>query len=262
MSGHPEDTHRQGNRIRTSVRVELEDQGRKFTCGAQNLSRSGVLVVGEVPVHPGDTLDLLLHAPAGNLTVGLRARVIRCQPIAEGQGLGIALEFVDMDESRRDALEALLARLLEAPPMGSFDGLKPGSSPLEIKAALESIPLPQRIALASRTGLKEREYLRLDTHPAVLEALAHNPNLAVVEARALAGSTFLMSGTLDSLANNSRFKDDEELRMAIAVHPRVSVSTAEKVTASLNVAQLKKLLAKPGLNQILREKLFRRTTPR
>jgi hypothetical protein len=104
--------------------------------------------------------------------------------------------------------------------------------------------------------------LRFDTHPAVLEALAHNPNLGVVEARALAGSTYLMSGTLDSLANNPRFKDDEELRMAIAVHPRVSISTAEKVTASFNVPQIKKLLAKPGLNQILREKLFRRTTQR
>jgi hypothetical protein len=114
--------------------------------------------------------------------------------------------------------------------------------------------------LSSRAGPKEREFLRSDTHPAVLEALARNPNLSVAEARALAASLNLMSGTLDSLANDPRFKGDEELRMAVAIHPRVSLFTAERVTADFKVPQIKKLLAKPGLNQFLREKLFRRTT--
>ena len=63
-------------------------------------------------------------------------------------------------------------------------------------------------------------------------------------------------------ANDPRFRQDEELRMAVAVHPRVSLSTAEKVTADFKVPQIKKLLAKPGLSQVLREKLFRRTTQR
>jgi hypothetical protein len=40
--------------------------------------------------------------------------------------------------------------------------------------------------------------------------------------------------------------------MAVAVHPRVSLATAEKVTADFKAPQLKKLLAKPGLNQSLR----------
>jgi hypothetical protein len=102
----------------------------------------------------------------------------------------------------------------------------------------------------------------MDTSPAVLEALAHNPHIGVAEARALAGSTFLMPGTLDSLANNYRFKDDEDLCVIIAAHPRVSLLTAEKVTASLKLPQLKKLLAKPGLNQVLREKLVRMTKQR
>ena len=262
MSGHPEDSHRQGYRFRTGVHGEIQDNGRKFACEAQNVSRSGVLLVGNLSELSADTVDFVLNAPTGSLSIRLRGRVIRTQPNAEGGGVSIALEFVDMDDSRRDALEVLLARLLEAPTAGGLEGLKPGATPQEIKATLEGIPLPQRIALSSRTGLKDREYLRLDTNPAVLEALAHNPNLGVVEARALAGSSFLMSGTLDSLANNPRFKDDEELRMAIAVHPRVSISTAERVTTSFKVPQIKKLLAKPGLNQILREKLFRRTTQR
>jgi len=262
MSGHPEDSHRQGYRFRTGVPAELQDNGKTITCEAQNISRSGVLLIGNLPTPSADTVDFALKAPTGSLTVRLRGRVIRSQPSAEGGDLSIALEFVDMDDSRRDALEVLLARILEAPTTGPFDGLKPGAAPQEIRHALEAIPLPQRIALSSRAGLKDREYLRLDTNPAVLEALAHNPSLSVVEARALVASAYLMPGTLDSLASNARFKEDEELRMAVAVHPRVSVATAERCTAGFKLPQLKKLLAKPGLNQILREKLFRRTTQR
>jgi hypothetical protein len=124
---------------------------------------------------------------------------------------------------------------------------------------VEAIPLPQRIALSARAKVKEREYLRSDTHPAVLEALVRNPGLTVAEARSIATSPYLAPGTLDALANDSRFREDEELRIAIASHARVSMGTAEKVTASFNVPQIKKLLAKPGLQQALREKLFRKT---
>jgi hypothetical protein len=50
MSGHPEDSHRQGYRFRTGVHAEILENGRTFACEAQNLSRSGVLLVGEVPL--------------------------------------------------------------------------------------------------------------------------------------------------------------------------------------------------------------------
>lgn len=202
-------------------------------------------------------MDLIL--PMRGLKVRLSGRVIRVEPAPDRGGLRIALAFVDMDDSRRDAIEVLVARLLEAPAAGPFDHLKPGAPPREVKKALESIPLPQRIALSSRAGLKEREFLRLDTQPAVLDTLVRNPGLSVEEARALATSAYLMGGTLDALANDLRFKDDEALRMAVAIHPRVSIATAERATADFKVPQIKKLLAKPGLNQILREKLFRRT---
>jgi len=263
MGGNPDTPSRQGYRFRIGVAAEVQAGGSAVSCEAQNLSRSGVLLAGKFPASPGETLEITLKPPTGNLTVFLTGRVIRVEPAPEHGGVTVAIEFVNMDDARRDALDVLLARLLEAPPAGtSFESLKPGSPPLEIKRALEGIPLPQRIALATRAGAKEREFLRLDTNPAVLEALVRNSGLTVAEARLVATSVYLMSGTLDALANDGRFKDDEELRMVIATHPRVSMTTAEKVTANFKLEQLKKLLAKPGLNQLLREKLFRRTTQR
>jgi hypothetical protein len=173
----------------------------------------------------------------------------------------LAIEFVDLDEAQRDDLEILLARLLESdPPASPLDALKPGVSPLEIKKALESIPLPQRLSLATRAPLREREFLRLDTNAAVLDALVRNPNLVLAEARTIAASPFLSSPSIDALAADPRFGADEELVLALAVHPRIALPTAEKLTAPFKPPQLRRLLAKPGLNPSLRDRLLKRLT--
>jgi len=262
MGGQPTDSHRHGYRFHTEVLAELTIDGQAIACEAANISRSGALLVGEFPAPTAETVELSLRAPAGSLTVHLTGRVTRVQPNPDGAGLHLALEFIELDDSRRDAIEVLLARILEAPSAGTLELLKPGAPPQEIRKALEAIPISQRIALSSRATAKDREFLRFDTNPAVLEALARNPQLLIAEARHLAASPYLMSGTLDALSIDPRFKGDEELRMAIAVHARVSLATAEKVTADFKLPQIKKLLAKPGLNQAIREKLFRRTTQR
>ena len=260
MSGHPDSTPRHGFRFRMGIPAELHAEGRTFACEAQNISRSGALVAGDFPIPTTPTIELALKLAAGGLSVRLTGKVVRVEPDPHGVRVSIALEFVDMDDSRRDELEVLLARCLETPAVSPLESLKPGAALKEIRKTLESIPIPQRIALSSRAAQKEREFLRYDTNPAVLEALAHNAGLTAVEARGLATSAYLMPGTLDALSNDQRFKHDDELRMAIAVHPKVSVATAEKITADLKMPQLKMLLGKPGLNQVLREKLFRRTT--
>jgi hypothetical protein len=259
MGGHYDSPPRNSYRIRKGVRAELSLGDRTVECEAQNLSRGGVLLVGDLQGPLEGTVELALMAPTGSLTLHLSARVIRVEPDPGGDGARMALEFVDMDDSRRDAIEVFVARLLEAPAASSFDHLKPGAPPQDVKKALEAIPLPQRISMSSRAPLKDREILRLDSNPAVLEALVRNPGLGVEEARAIAASAYLLPGTLDALANDLRFKDDEALRIAVASHPRVSFPTAEKVTADFKVPQIKKLLARPGVSQALREKLFRRT---
>jgi hypothetical protein len=260
MSGHPDGTPRQGYRFRTEISAEIGRNGETFGCGTVNISRGGALVVGELPARPEDTVEFALKAPAGPFTIRVSAKVLRVVPNPDGAGVRIAIKFIDLTDSQREDLEVLLARILAAPAANPLESLKPGASLMEIKKALDSIPVSQRVALSSRAPAKEREYLRLDTNAAVLEALARNPGLTVAEARALAASAYLMPGTLEALVNDSRFKNDHELCVAVAIHPRASVATAEKATADFKVPQLKALLAKSGLNQALRDKLFRRTT--
>jgi hypothetical protein len=194
------------------------------------------------------------------LELALVGQVARIELDPATHQTNLAMEFVEMDAAKQGELEIFLARLIEFHPSGSLESLKPGAPPREVKKALESIPVPQRVALAQRADLKQREFLRQDQHPAVLESLVRNPSLTLAEARAIAASNVLQSGVIDLLAADARFKGDEELRMALATHPRVSMITAEKLTADFKAPQIRKLLARPGLNQLLREKLLRRMT--
>lgn len=258
MSGHPEDPTRRGYRFPAGVRATVNQGGHSIPCSADNLSRSGVLLVGRFPTPALERLEFTLNTPNGSFQLDLAGRVVRIDRDPAGETTHLAVEFVDMDQARNDALEIFLARLLEAPQPGSLESLRPGAPQHEIKRVLESIPLPQRIALAQRADLKQREILRHDQHPAVLESLVRNPNLTPNEARAVAASTFVQPGTIDLLASDGRFKGDEELRMVLATHAKVSTITAEKLTADFTPAQFRKLLARPGLNQVLREKLVKK----
>jgi hypothetical protein len=185
--------------------------------------------------------------------------VIRASTEEDSSNLSLAIEFVEMDEARRDDLEILLARLLEsgAAP-GPFDALKPGASPLEVKKILEGIPLPQRLNLAGRAALREREYLRMDTNAAVLDALVRNPNLVLAEARAIAAVPFLSPSSIDALASDQRFSHDEDLVLALASHPKIAPPALERLTGQLKAPQLRRLLAKPGLTVVVRERLLKR----
>jgi hypothetical protein len=260
MSGHSEGPTRRDYRFPAAVPATVNQGSRSIPCSAENLSRTGVLLVGRFPAPALERLDFTLKTSSGSLEIQLAGRVARIEHDPERQETHLALAFVDMDAAKQDALEVFLARLLESHPPGSLETLKPGAAPHEIKKVLESIPLPQRIALAQRAELKQREILRQDQHPAVLDSLVRHPNLTVAEARAIAASPFLQSGTIDLLAADTRFKSDDELRMALATHARVSMITAERLTADFKGPQIKKILTRPGLNLLLRDKLFKRMT--
>ncbi|HJQ98110.1 MAG TPA: PilZ domain-containing protein [Candidatus Polarisedimenticolaceae bacterium] len=261
VSGHLEEPPRRGFRFPVSVEAELHDPSGSFHCAAENLSRTGVLLVGELPPPSQERVDLTLKDRTGSHQARLTGRVIRATSDETSSSLSLAIEFVDMDEVRRDDLEILLARLLEggtAP--GPFDSLKPGVSPLEVKKVLEGIPLQQRLKLASRAPLRDREFLRQDTNAAVLDALIRNPNVVLAEARAIAAVPFLSPSSIESLATDPRFLGDEDLLIALTSHPKIAPPTLERLMTQVKMPQVRRLLAKPGLSPALRDRLLKRAT--
>ena len=258
MSGHHEDPIRKGYRFPAGVPATFQDDGRTVECVAVNVSRSGALLSGTFPVPGSDRLEVTLKTPNGSYSVLLPVRIIRVDSEPSTGESRLAVEFDGIDAARQDAVEVFLARLLESQPATTLDGIKPGASTLEIKKALEGIPLTQRVTMAQKADTKQRELLRQDTHVAVLDALIRNSNFTVAEARALSASPYLQSGSIDLMANDPRFRNDDELRVALATHPKVSPFTAERLTSGLKPPEIRKLLARPGLSPALRDKLLKK----
>ena len=262
MNGHPEDHARHGNRLRLRLTGELRTGDRTSACEVMDVSRGGALVLGELLVSEGEAVELAINSQNGPSSIRLTGKVLRVEDDPDERGRHVALRFDPLGDSQRNDLEIFLARVLETPAVNPLGTLTPGSSLQEIKKTLEAIPIAKRIALAARAGPREREFLRHDTSAAVLDALVHNPGFGLLEARWLVGSVYISGATVEAFANDRRFNGDDDIRMAVAAHPKASLTTAERVTADLKVPQIKLILARPGLNLILREKLFRRTTKR
>lgn len=231
---------------------------RDYPCTVEDLSRSGVRLSGPLPPALDRILDLTLRGGRSEPELRLRARPARRTDAPSGTVA--AFEFLDVAPDQDRGIGRLVESgvLRTAHVANGLEALRPSASIREIRAALDSIPLPQRIGLAARAGKKEREALRQDTHAAVLDALARNPNLTVPEARALAASPHLAAGTLDALAADGRFGRDDDVRLAIVGHPRASHALVEHLVAAFDADHARRLLRRPGLAPQVRDRLSRR----
>lgn len=143
-------------------------------------------------------------------------------------------------------------------PEVALDALRPGAPVPEIRAALEAIPAPQRIAFAARAGRKGRELLRHDTLPAVLDALARNPRLSTAEACLLVGSPHLSTAALEALALDPRRERNDDWTVAILSSTRATPRVADALLARIEVVEARRLLRRPHLAPQARERLSRR----
>lgn len=251
---------RRGRHVRFAVEASAVVHASEgdFPCTVEDLSRSGVRLSGALPPTLDRILDLTLQGVRSEPELRVRARAAR--RIDDPAGGGAAFEFLDVAPDQQRGIGRLVETgvIRVAHPSSGLETLRPTATVREIRAALEAIPLPLRIALATRAGRREREALRHDTHAAVLDALARNPHLTPPEARVLAASPHLVAGTLEALAADARFARDEEVRLAVAGHPRSPVVLVEHLMAAFDAEHARRLARRPGLPPQIRERLARR----
>lgn len=258
MGGHQDNLSPRGYRFPAGLPAEINDDGRTLPCVAQNLSRSGVLLIGPLPAQGVERLDLTLKAATGRLDVRLFGKIIRIEPAEEPGIHRIAIEFVDLSDESKDAVEVLLARVIESPTPTALDGVKANALPHEVRKVLETIPLPQRTSIATRASTRERDLLRHDANASVLDALVRNPSLVPAEARAIAASQFLAPATIEALWADPRFQQDEDLKLALAGHVRVPPPLIDRFIAGLSPEVARRFHAKPGLAPALKLRLAQR----
>lgn len=253
-------------RFSAHLEGRLHYRGQDYACASDNLSRTGVLLRGGLPWPSDEIVAFSLAPPGDGPPVELRGRIARISEDESGEGTAIAIEFADLDEHMSAALDGLVSRVIGAAAADAaddaptLDSLKPGASPIVVRKVLEAIPLADRIALAVRASPRERDVLRQDTHPQVLEALARNPNLLPAEAHQLVASRSIGHGALEILLRDTRWVRDEQLRAKIAAHPKLPVALAEQTLGSLSLGALRQMLKGSSLHPNLRRKIIARMT--
>lgn len=243
-------------RFMAALPAALRCGGEEFPCEAFNLSRSGVLLVGRLPETSEPDLELCITTPAGDIELRLTGRVVYTRHDAEKDERKLGLQFEELDAARKETVDLLVARVVEGMAPAALDGLSRTASPAEAREALKKIPAAHRVALAQRAQASEREILRRDSEPHVLEALARNPRITLPEILALARLSHLLPSTIEIMATDPRWKRNDEVKVLLATHPRASFSTVDGIVSGLSDVVLQRVLHRPGLNPAVREKLM------
>ncbi len=226
-------------------------------CSAHNLSRTGVLLSGEISASPGP-IEVTVRTVTGDLQIRIHGQVHRVDRDEENGTTEVGVGFAPLDDETRERLESMVARVIEGQAPASLQALSANPTDQEIRDALASVSLAHRISLALRAMSREREILMRDPSPQVLDALARNPSLLSRDVRALLRSFTLLPSTLETFARDARWNSDEELRILIASHPRTPMAAADRVIDSLDRHGLERLVQRPGLNAALRLKVGHR----
>jgi hypothetical protein len=235
----------------------LRFDGRDLPCSAHDLSRAGVLLEGQLVVPDDPEVRLTLTTPAGDLTATVSGRVMHAHEEASGE-IRLGIQFDPLTEEQEDVIDRLISRVIEGMAPAALAEIDEKAPLAEIRAALARITPAHRHAIASRGGPTERAILRHDTDPHVLEGLARNPKMNLPEMRTLLRRTDLLPSTLECVAADPRWLNDEELQIMIATHLRASFRTADKVVTRMSDLTLAKVIRRPGLQPGVRQKLMTR----
>ena len=242
-------------RFLAGLTATLHYRGQDFNCEATNLSRSGVLLTGAMPPPEEPDLEVTLESSSGDRKVRLRARVARVAHDDETDETTVGLQFEGFDSEQENGLRALLARVVEGVAPAPIMSLGVRTRPNEARKALEKMTLAHRVNLATHAKAIERSHLKHDPNPQVLDALARNPCIHLQELKDLVRRPQILPGTLEIVANDARWKADDELKIIIATHPRVTMKIAEQVVSRMSDVAIRKVLERSGLHPDLREKL-------
>jgi len=243
-------------RFLAALPAVIHVEGQDVPAQAGDISRSGALLECRLEQPTTPDLEVTLSTATGDRSVRLDARIMHAHQ--DGESLRLGVQFGDMTAAQHDTLALILSRVVEGLAPAALRDIDPAASVTEIRAALGRISQAHRAALAARTTEPvERGLLRQDTDAHVLEALARNPNSNLPEIKNLLRRTELLPSTLELIATDPRWPlGDEELRILIATHPRVTFVTADRVASQLTDLGRDRLVRRPGLQPGVKQKLM------
>ena len=244
------------SRFLAALPAVLHLEGEDLPCAADDLSRSGVLLQGEITVPTNPDVEVTISTPPGDRSVRIAGRVVHVHAEPDSAEVRLGLQFEFVSDEQAETIDLIVSRVVEGMAPAALEGIDPKASLGEIRTALGKITPAHRVSLAARCGLKERAILKHDPDPHVLEALGRNPNVNLHEIKLLLRRRDLLPSTLEIIAEDVRWRGDEELKITIATHIRVPFTTADKIVRGLNDLAIGRLIQRPGLHPGVKQKLM------
>ena len=88
---------RSAHRFSASIPAFVYIDGVGHRCQAENLSRTGVLLVGDVPAPAEPGVMLTLTSPSGDLQLSTAVRVVHREKDSAGEGYRLGVEFIEIE---------------------------------------------------------------------------------------------------------------------------------------------------------------------
>lgn len=244
------------SRFAASLPASMQYESGDAPCRAHNLSRTGVLLVGDLPIPASTVVRVTIGSPGRDLSVTLFGRISWSDREAESRETRLAVEFLGGPDDTEATLEALIARVAEGATPASLEDLPDNAKPEQVRAALENIPVPHRVTMAIRAMPRERGFLLRDTNVHVLDALARNPNLLPHELLRILRVRSILPHTLEIIAKDKRWSNNEHVLILVATNPNTPHPVAEQLVSTMPKATLHKVIRAPALTPALRAKVL------
>lgn len=227
----------------------------EIPCEAVDLHRGGVMVEGTFCVEKYTEAGISLSSTSEDLGFEGHGRVTHASVDEQTGRTQLGIQFESLDADQTENLELLIARIVEGRNPAPLAHLSRDASIEEIRDALSKIPAVHKITLAKRAQLHERNFLCHDDNKEVIEALCRNPQLTLPEVVQLLQIPELLPTTLELVSRDSRWNSNEEIKITIATHPRVTFQVADRLVRTLSLVAIRKVIRRPGLNPAVKTRL-------
>ena len=254
-------TPQRATRFMAGIRAFLSLGTRYVDCRAEDLSSSGVLLTGTMgPIEERDA-TVRLESAQGNLAVDLPGEIVHIHEVEDG-ATRIGFQFSALEPSTLEKLDALIARVMEGTLPAPIAELAEDATPQQILQALDRVAVAHRIQLAHRADGDLRKIMRHDSNAGVVESLLRNPHLTPPELMALIRNPKLTAGALAVVAKDPRWISNDEIKLILATHPRVTLQVAQQVVDKMTDAARRRVLRRSGLPDPIKRKILAKFSTR
>jgi hypothetical protein len=140
-------------------------------------------------------------------------------------------------------------------PSDSVGGEMQGTSPV---FRIRQMNVSQKMQLASKATVGERQILLRDGSPQVLMGLLANPRIEDKEVLALAKSSSASSGVLQRIAKDRRWSTNYEIRVALVKNPQTPTPLAVRMLDTLRERELRVMAKGSAVREVIRAAALRK----